>query len=48
LGDEPAQLRRIANVTEAHLHHMKEEKEQATVALKQAQEEIIEKSQVAQ
>jgi hypothetical protein len=48
LGDEPAQLRRIADATEAHLHRVQEEKEQATVALKQAQEEIIEKRRVAQ
>jgi hypothetical protein len=34
LGDEPAQLRRIAYVTEAHLRRVQEEKEQATVALK--------------
>jgi hypothetical protein len=27
LGDEPAQLRRIANVTEALLRHVQEEKE---------------------
>jgi hypothetical protein len=27
LGDEPAQLRRIADSTEAHLHHVQEEKE---------------------
>jgi hypothetical protein len=26
LGDEPAQLCRIADVTEAHLHHVQEEK----------------------
>jgi hypothetical protein len=43
LGDEPAQLHRIADATEAHLRRMQEEKEQATVALKQAQEEVIEK-----
>jgi hypothetical protein len=27
LGDEPAQLRRIADAIEAHLHHVQEEKE---------------------
>jgi hypothetical protein len=48
LGDEPTQLRRIADATEAHLRRMQEEKEQASVALKQAQEEIIEKRRVAQ
>jgi hypothetical protein len=48
LGDECAQLRRIADVTEAHLRRVQEENEQATVALKQAQEEVIEKCRVAQ
>jgi hypothetical protein len=43
LGDEPTQLCRIVDVTEAHLRHAQEEKEQATVALKQAQEEVVEK-----
>jgi hypothetical protein len=27
VGDEPAQLRRIADATEAHLRHVQEEKE---------------------
>jgi hypothetical protein len=36
LGDEPAQIRIIADATEAHLHRVQEEKEQATEALKQA------------
>jgi hypothetical protein len=48
LGDKPAQLRRLADVTKALLHRMQEEKEQALVALKQAQEEIIEQRRVAQ
>jgi hypothetical protein len=48
LGDEPTQLRRIADATEAHLRRAQEEKEQATVALKQAQEEVIEQRRVAQ
>jgi chromosome segregation ATPase len=48
LGDEPAQLHRIADATEAHLRHVQEEKEQATEALKQVQEEVIEKRRVAQ
>jgi hypothetical protein len=48
LGDEPAQLRRIVDATEAHLRRVQEEKEQATVALKQAQEEVIEQRRVAQ
>jgi hypothetical protein len=33
-------------VTEAHLHHVQEEKEQAIKALKQAKEEAIEQCQV--
>jgi hypothetical protein len=37
LGDEPAQFRRIADATEAHLRRAQEEKDQAMVALKQAQ-----------
>jgi hypothetical protein len=48
LGDEPAQLRRIADATEARLRHVQEEKDQATMALKQAQEEVIEKCRVVQ
>jgi hypothetical protein len=48
VGDEPAQLRRLADSTEAHLHRVQEEKEQATEALKQAKEEAIEKRRVAQ
>jgi hypothetical protein len=48
LGEEPAQLRRIADATEAHFRCVQEEKEQATVALKQAQEEVIEQCRVAQ
>ena len=48
LGDAPAQLHRIVDATEARLHCMQEEKEQATVALKQTQEEVIEKHWVAQ
>jgi hypothetical protein len=39
---------RIADATEAHLRRTQEEKEQATVALKQAQEEVIEQRRVAQ
>jgi hypothetical protein len=39
LGDEPAQLRRIENATEARLRRVQEEKEQATKALKQEKEE---------
>jgi hypothetical protein len=48
LGDEPTQLRRLADVTEAHLRRAQDEKDQATVALKQAQEEMVEKCWVAQ
>jgi hypothetical protein len=48
LGDEPSQLCRIVDATEYHLRRVQEEKEQATVALRQAQEEVIEKCQVAQ
>jgi hypothetical protein len=36
LGDEPAQLCKLVDLTEAHLHHVQEEKEQATEALKKA------------
>jgi hypothetical protein len=48
LGDEPTQLHRIVDVTKACLHRVQEEKEQASVALKQAQEEIIEQRRVTQ
>jgi ribosome assembly protein YihI (activator of Der GTPase) len=48
MGDEPAQLRKIVDATEAHLRHVQEEKEWATEALKQVQEEVIEKLWVAQ
>jgi hypothetical protein len=43
VGDEPAQLRRLADATEARLRRVQEEKEQATEALKQAKEEALEK-----
>jgi hypothetical protein len=48
LGDEPTQLRRLADATEARLHRVQEEKEQATEALKQEKEEVLEKLRVAQ
>jgi chromosome segregation ATPase len=48
VGDEPAQLRRLADSTEAHLRRVQEEKEQATEALKQAKEEALEQRRVAQ
>jgi hypothetical protein len=43
LGDEPSQLRRLADVTKARLCHVQEEKEQATEALNQEKEEALEK-----
>jgi hypothetical protein len=46
VGDEPAQLRRLADSTEAHLRRVQEEKEQATEALKQAKEEALEQRRV--
>ena len=48
LGDESAQLQRLADVTEARLQRVQEEKEQATEALKQEKEEALEKLWVAQ
>jgi hypothetical protein len=48
LGDELAQLCRLIDVIEARLHHVHEEKEQATEALKQVHEESLEQCQVAQ
>jgi hypothetical protein len=42
LGDEPTQICKIADATKARLHRAHEEKEQATVTMKQAQEEVIE------
>jgi hypothetical protein len=47
LGDEPTQLCRLANVTKAHLHQARVEKEKVTVALQQAQEEVIEQCRIA-
>jgi hypothetical protein len=47
LGDEPAQLRRLADVTEARLQKVQEEKEKAIEALKQEKEEVLEKLRVA-
>jgi hypothetical protein len=47
LGDEPTQLRRIEDATEACLHRVHEEKEQATEALKQEKEEALEQLWVA-
>jgi hypothetical protein len=42
LGDEPTQLHRLVDATEACLFHAQEETEQATVALKQEKKEVIE------
>jgi hypothetical protein len=44
LGDEPTQLRRLADATEARLQKVQEEKEQATEALKKEKEEILEQT----
>jgi hypothetical protein len=41
-------LQRISYATEAHLHRVQEEKDHATKALKQENEEALEKLQVAQ
>jgi hypothetical protein len=46
--DEPAQLHRLADATEAHLRRVQEEKEKATKALKQAKEEALEQRWVVQ
>jgi galactokinase len=48
VGDEPTQLCRLADLTEAHLRRVQEEIEQATEALKQAKEEAIEQRRVVQ
>jgi chromosome segregation ATPase len=48
LGDEPTQLRRIKYATEARPHRVQEEKEQAIEALKQENEEVLEKLRVVQ
>jgi hypothetical protein len=47
LGDEPAQLRRLADATEARLQKVQEEKEKATEALKQEKDEALEQLRVA-
>jgi hypothetical protein len=47
LGDEPAQLRRLADAIEARLQKVQEEKEKAIEALKQEKEEVLEKLRVA-
>ena len=48
MGDDPTQIRQIADTTEAHLRHVQEEKYQATSALKKEQEEVIEQRRVEQ
>jgi hypothetical protein len=48
LGDEPTQLRRLADATEAQLHPVHEEKEKATKSLKKEKEEVLEQLRVAQ
>jgi hypothetical protein len=47
LGDEPAQLRRLADATEARLQKIQEEKEKAMEALKQEKDEVLEQLRVA-
>jgi hypothetical protein len=42
LGDEPTQLRRLADAIEAQLQKAQEEKEKAIEALKQEKEEVLE------
>jgi hypothetical protein len=48
LGDEPAQLRRLADAIKTWLQRVHEEKEQATEVLKQEKEKVLEKIRVAQ
>jgi hypothetical protein len=48
LGDELAQIRRLADATEACLHRTQEETEQATQALKQVKELFIEQRQLVE
>jgi hypothetical protein len=48
LGDEPTQLHKLADVTEAHLGQAEAEKYQATMDLKQSQEEMVEERWVSQ
>jgi outer membrane PBP1 activator LpoA protein len=47
LGDELAQLRRLANVTEARLQIVQKENEKATESLKQEKDEALEQLRVA-
>jgi hypothetical protein len=48
LGDEPAQLHRLADASEARLRRAQEEIEQATQALKQVQGVLVEQCRVAE
>jgi len=48
LGDEPTQLQRLVDATEARIHWVHEVKEKATEALKKEKEEVLEKLQAAQ
>jgi hypothetical protein len=48
LGDEPAQLHRLADAVEARLRRAQEETEQATQALKQVQGVLVEQCRVAE
>jgi hypothetical protein len=41
LGDEPTQLRRIANATKAQFHRAQKEKDKATKALKKEKTEVL-------
>jgi hypothetical protein len=48
LGNEPAQLRRLVDATEALLQQVQEEKEEEDIeALKREKEEVLEKLRVA-
>jgi hypothetical protein len=47
LGDEPAQLHRLADTVEAHLRRAQEETEQATQALVQVQGVLVEQRQAS-
>jgi hypothetical protein len=48
LGDDPAQLHRLAYSIESRLHHAQESKEHATEALKQEKQEDIKQCWVVQ
>jgi hypothetical protein len=48
LGDEPAQLHRIADTVEAHLRRAQEETTQATQALAQVQKDLEDQRSAAE